>query len=103
LLLILIREIGMPDVSDVEVRKPSSEEEAVCKSWPIWECDESTFDWDYTQTETCLLLEGEVEVTDRPAGENSVKFKQGDLVVFPVGLKCIWKVSKPVKKHYDFS
>jgi uncharacterized cupin superfamily protein len=93
----------MPSIKDVIVRKPSEQESATCKGWPEWSCDPSEFDWDYTQSETCLLLEGEVTVTDRPAGEDSVTFGAGDFVVFPVGLKCIWKVKQAVRKHYDFS
>ena len=96
-------EVAMPDIKDLIVRKPTEEEIEKCKTWPIWTCDPSEFDWDYTQTETCLVMEGSVTVTDRPAGEESVAFGPGDLVVFPVGLKCVWKVSQAVRKHYDFS
>jgi hypothetical protein len=93
----------MPTAKDIVVRKPTESETAQCKAWPIWTCPESTFDWDYTETETCLILEGKVTITDRPAKKDAVIFGPGDLVVFPVGLKCIWKVTKPVRKHYDFS
>ena len=31
-------------------------------SWPIWACEISEFDWEYGEQESCLLLEGEVEV-----------------------------------------
>lgn len=93
----------MPTVKDIEVRKPTQEEMNTCKNWPIWSCGKSLFDWDYTQTETCLVLEGRVRITDRPAGDAEVTFGPGDLVVFPVGLKCIWDVREPVKKHYNFS
>ena len=30
------------------------------------------------------------------------KIKAGDLVEFPKGLSCRWKVIKPVRKHYNF-
>ena len=93
----------MPTVKDVQVRKPADDEAAQCKNWPIWTCETSEFDWDYTQTETCLLLEGAVTVSDRPDSGESVAFGPGDLVVFPVGLKCVWKVEQPVRKHYNFS
>jgi uncharacterized protein len=93
----------MPTVKDVQVRKPSDEEARQCKTWDTWSCDVSEFPWDYTQTETCLILEGKVTVTDRPAGAESVTFGPDDLVVFPVGLKCIWKATEPVRKHYNFS
>ncbi len=102
----------MPAVKDVIVRKPSREEIRKCQSWPIWTCEKSTFDWDYTQTETCLILEGKVTVKDRPAspmtasqsgpGSGAVSFGPGDLVIFPTGLSCTWQVFEPVRKHYNF-
>ena len=70
------------------------------RSWPIWTCDISEFDWEYSEQESCLLLEGEVEVE---SDNETVKFSAGDFVVFPRGLKCRWKVTKPVRKHYSFS
>ena len=69
-------------------------------SWPIWECEVSEFDWEYDQQESCLLLEGEVEVK---SAIETVKFGGGDFVVFPKGLKCKWRVIKPVRKYYSFS
>ena len=69
-------------------------------SWPIWECEVSEFDWEYDQQESCLLLEGEVEVK---SDIETVKFGCGDFVVFPKGLTCKWKVIRPVRKHYSFS
>jgi len=93
----------MPKVTDVIVRQPTAQEAATCGGWPIWTCEPSKFDWDYTETETCLILEGRVTVTDRPAGKASVSFGPGDYVVFPVGLQCIWHVKEAVRKHYCFS
>ena len=69
-------------------------------SWPIWACEISEFDWEYDTQETCLLLEGDVEI--KTAFE-TVNFSAGDFVIFPKGLKCRWKVTKPVRKHYSFS
>jgi len=91
----------MPTIKDVIVKKPSDAEIEACKQWPIWSCQPSTFDWDYTQRETCLILEGKVIVKARP-GETSVSFGAGDLVIFPDGLQCVWQVIEPVKKHYNF-
>ena len=88
----------MPTVKNVTVKKPSEEEIKTCKTWPIWTCQPSTFDWSYTQKETCLILEGQVTVTDT---ENSVSFGPGDLVVFPEDLDCTWNVQKAVRKHYN--
>ena len=70
------------------------------KSWPIWSCGISEFDWEYSEQESCLLLDGEVEVKSE---FETVRFSAGDFVVFPKGLKCYWKVISPVKKHYTFN
>ena len=90
----------MPTIKDVIVRKPSKEESKTCKSWPIWQSEPSTFDWIYSETETCLIIEGDVTVTD---GKDSVSFGEGDLVIFPEGLECNWNIRKAVKKYYNFS
>ena len=68
--------------------------------WPLWSCGVTEFDWEYSGEESCLLLEGEVEVK---SDIETVKFGGGDFVVFPKGLKCKWKVIKPVRKYYSFS
>ena len=82
-----------------EVRKPTAKEleEMEVFSWPIWECEPSTFEWIYSDRETCYLLEGRVTVEGE--GE-TVSFGAGDLVVFPRGLSCVWKVEQAVRKHY---
>jgi hypothetical protein len=71
------------------------------KSWGIWEKEKSIFDYSYDDTETCYILDGEVEVTDNKSGEK-LEFKKGDLVQFPKGLECVWNVKKPVRKYYNF-
>jgi len=81
------------------VRKPTDEEKAFMERQPTWGCGVSTFDWFYSQEEHALLLEGEVTV-EYDGG--SARFGAGDYVVFPKGMACVWKVEKPVKKHYDF-
>ena len=68
-------------------------------SWPIWTCEVSEFDWEYDERESCFLLDGEVEV-EYELG--NMRFGAGDFVVFPKGLKCRWKVTKAVQKHYAF-
>lgn len=87
---------------DIKVTKPTEEEleELKVKSWPIWEKEESSFDWHYDDRETCYLLEGEVEVES--ADGNIISFASGDLVTFPKGLSCKWNVKKKVRKHYNF-
>ncbi|MFX1310058.1 MAG: cupin domain-containing protein, partial [Promethearchaeota archaeon] len=49
------------------------------KSWGTWSKEVSEFDWSYGDTETCYILDGEVEVTDSDTGEK-IEFKKGDLV-----------------------
>ncbi len=69
------------------------------KSWPIWEKEVSRFDWYYESDEECLILTGNVTVeTD----EGHFNLNSGDFVTFKAGLKCIWDVHKPIKKHYRF-
>ncbi len=89
-------------MEDIKIKKPTEDEleELQVSSWPIWECDPSTFDWEYVERETCYILEGEVRV--EPEKGEPVQIKAGDLVVFPQGLKCVWKVAKKVRKHYKF-
>jgi uncharacterized cupin superfamily protein len=71
------------------------------ENWGTWQKEKSIFDWYYDDTETCYILDGEVEVTDSDTGEK-LSFKKGDLVQFPKGLKCVWNVKKPVRKYYNF-
>ena len=85
---IIIKQLSKSEIDDNNIN-----------NWPIWTCDISEFDWEYTDKESCLLLEGEVEVT---TDTGVFKFKAGDFVVFSRGLKCRWKVFQPVKKHYNF-
>ena len=68
-------------------------------TWPIWECQPSEFEWHYDQEETCYILEGKINVE---TAEGDVAIGPGDFVTFPRGLDCIWTVSKPVRKHYNF-
>ena len=42
-----------------------------------------------------------MEVSDPETGEK-IEFTKGDLVQFEKGLKCIWKVKKPIRKYYSF-
>jgi uncharacterized cupin superfamily protein len=87
-------------MSEVKKSKPSKEQiDQVLKSWSPWECDISTFDWEYGMEETCYIIEGEVKVKTK-TGE--VEIKAGDLVTFPKGLKCVWDVKKPLRKVYTF-
>jgi hypothetical protein len=83
-----------------EIRKPTEQEKQQAKSWPIWNKEASEFPWEYDEMETCLILDGEVTIVNEQ-GEQC-KFKAGDWVVFPQGMKCTWKIHRPVRKHYNF-
>jgi len=68
--------------------------------WPIWTKEISEFPWHYSESETCYFLEGDVVVT--PDQGEPVEVGKGDLVTFPEGMSCTWKIRKDVKKHYRF-
>lgn len=71
------------------------------KTWPVWEKEASEFPWTYDAEETCYFLAGRVIVT--PENGTPVEMGAGDLVTFPAGMRCFWKVIEPVRKHYRFS
>lgn len=83
------------------IEKPTDEKLKTLNvtSWPIWECEPSTFDWHYDSKEVCYILEGKVTVE---APGETVSFGRGDLVTFPEGLSCRWTVNEKVRKHYRF-
>ncbi len=70
-------------------------------NWPVWTKEVSEFPWTYDAEETCYFLEGRVLVT--PDGGTPVEVGAGDLVTFPRGMSCTWKVIEPVRKHYNFA
>ena len=84
---VTLKQLGIPD---------SAEDSGI---WSLWECDPSTFDWEYSDKEICYIYEGKV-IVKTPSGE--VKIKAGDLVTFPKGLKCTWQVQDKIKKVYTF-
>ena len=67
--------------------------------WPIWEKEVSRFEHIYEGDEECLFLDGDVViVTD----QENYTIVPGDFVIFQDGLKCVWDIRRPVKKHYNF-
>ena len=70
-------------------------------NWSVWEKEVSEFEWHHDERETCYILEGRARVEPRGGGK-PVEFGPGDLVTFPEGLDCTWKVRQPVRKHYRF-
>ncbi len=69
------------------------------ESWPIWEKEISRFPWTYDSYEECLILEGEVNVE---TSEGIFNIVPGDFVIFEKGLKCVWDIKSPIRKHYNF-
>ncbi len=69
--------------------------------WPIWEKEVSEFPWEYEREEVCYFLRGQVIIT--PEVGEPQEFGRGDLVTFPAGMKCTWKILKAVEKHYSFN
>jgi len=66
--------------------------------WPIWTKEVSDFEWFYDEDETFYVLEGEAMITEE-TGERH-RIEKGDLVTCKKGLRCTWKVTKPIRKHY---
>jgi len=84
-----------------EKKTPTQEEldKLGVNEWGIWTKEVSEFPWEYDSKETFFVLEGEAEIDSE--GEK-ISFGPGDLVICHSGLKCTWKVKKPIKKHYRF-
>ena len=83
-----------------EIRKPTEQEKQQAQSWPIWTKEASEFPWEYEEKETCLILDGQVTITNEDG--QKFDFAGGDWVVFPQGMRCTWKIDKSVRKHYQF-
>ena len=83
----------------VIIQKPSPEILEYLKTWPIWEKEISTFEWEYEETEEAYIVQGEARIhsLERP---ESITFKAGDHVTFPKGLKVRWEIISPIKKHF---
>ena len=66
------------------------------KSWSIWSCEKSEFNWFYDTEEHCYIIEGQVKVKGT---ENTVNISKGDFVVFPNR----YYSGRPRIIHYLFS
>lgn len=88
-------------MAKVHISRPDAveQERLGVTTWGEWGCSKSTFPWEYDEKETCFIIEGEVEVETEG---KTYRLSPGDLVVFPQGLQCTWRVLKPVRKYYRF-
>jgi uncharacterized protein len=85
---LIIKQLTEDEITDRKIR-----------TWPVWEKEISRFDWNYDCDEECLILEGEINIETEDGNFNIMV---GDFVTFRKGLKCIWEIISPVKKHYNF-
>ena len=87
-------------MSKIKIEKATTGrlKELKVETWSPWECDPSEFDWQYPDEEIAYVKKGKVLVTTED-GEG-VEIKAGDIVTFPKGLKCRWKVIERIEKVY---
>lgn len=84
----------------MKVWRPDAKEIESTSDWGIWSKEASIFPWQYDETETCLILSGEAEVTDNKG--NKIQFKEGDMVRFDRGVECTWNIKRDITKRYQF-
>lgn len=84
----------------INIIRPAAEQlqQLGADSWPAWECDPGEFYWQYPAEEIAYVKQGRVIVT--PEGGEPVEINAGDLVVFPTGMRCRWKVVERIEKVY---
>jgi uncharacterized protein len=62
----------------------------------VWECSAGRFNWNYSEDEIVMVIEGEVFITTERGGER--RLSQGDMAFFPAGSSCTWRVNDRIKK-----
>ena len=79
-------------MSSIKIKAMSLEEarQLGIDKWGIWECEPSTFDWEYSEQEAAFVFE-------------VAHIKENMLVSFPKGMKCTWEVKKAIRKAYTFN
>jgi len=68
--------------------------------WPQWEKGVADSAWTNDVSETSYFLDSHVVVT--PADGEPVGIVTGNLLTFPAGVTCTWKVLSPFRKRYRF-
>ncbi|NQU17713.1 MAG: DUF861 domain-containing protein [Candidatus Saganbacteria bacterium] len=66
--------------------------------WSPWSCEPKEFEWEYPEEEKALIKKGKAIVTEESG--QKVEINAGDLVTFPLGLKCHWRVLEKIEKVY---
>lgn len=90
----------MPEITIEHNVTPAKLDAMNVDSWASWEKEVSSFDWTYDATEMCYIFEGEAIIT--PVGGEPVTIQRGDLVQFPAGMSCHWKITEAIEKNYIF-
>jgi uncharacterized protein len=87
---------------NIDIREAKEEElkDLNIDSWSPWSCAVSEFDWEYDADERCYIQKGRAIIKSEDGSE--VEIKSGDIVLFPKGLRCSWKVTEPIEKVYRF-
>jgi len=62
----------------------------------VWDCTVGDFHWHYDKDEIIYLLAGEAFVSTGTGPEH--RLTAGDLVFFPAGFVCNWRVTQPLRK-----
>jgi uncharacterized cupin superfamily protein len=73
-------------------------EQMAVYDWNIRKQKISQFDWTYDQKTTYYLLEG--EATIEIENQETIQVAAGDLVIFPAGTSCRWKITQDIEKHF---
>ena len=64
----------------------------------VWRSKPNRLEVNYKRDEFCLLLEGEVHLTD--SNGTTEIYRAGDGFVIPAGFKGVWDMPTPVAKYY---
>jgi len=62
----------------------------------VWECTAGRFTWNYTSDEVLFVISGEAYVS-KDGGEEQ-RLGPGDIVYFPTGTICTWRVPESIRK-----
>jgi len=84
---------------EIKIEKPTPEQIKMVTGWPIWDKGVCVFDMEYENEEVFYVIEGKAEIT---SDSKDYEFSKGDLVTIPKGAICKWKITEPIKKHYQF-
>lgn len=70
------------------------------KNWTFWNCEPSTFPWEYGSVEHAYILQGKFSV--QYEGAEPVTIVAGDFVKFPVGMTT-FVVMEPTRKFFNLA